>query len=486
MGFVQVRDLKSRSDRDENRVKPQPPMWIEAQPEIRVGRARGPVMKINVQNRNPRREHGMVLIYVAILSLVLLGLAGIAVDSALVLSAGQELQNAADGAALNAARYLESDGGADLSFSATRSAAMSVALANEAANTTIKLDANTSNAASGDIVVGHWDPASRTFTPSLSYPNAVRVHATRTASNADGPLGLLFGPLFGKNTSDVGASSTAIMGLPMDPLVLILDPTANNALRINGTNYLEVINGKIQVNSNGHCGLSLVGGPTVKSQLTKVVGGACYPEGTIEGAVVEGADPVPDPLANVLPAPADWNNLKSSMPKPAGANGQIASGGSYEPGYYPKGLNATASEDIHLNPGSYMFGDSFKLGGSAYITGEGVTMFFDKNVDVDISGSGAGMSLTPPAEGPFKGLTYFMHRQSTGPALCKIGGGGLFHVEGIIYVPSGELVMGGTPGKEIGAILVKTAQTEGTTGYTITGKGVPKLSDEISSVYLVE
>jgi hypothetical protein len=98
----------------------------------------------------------MVLIYVAILSLVLIGLAGIAVDSALVSSAGQELQNAADGAALNApATSVGREG--DLSVTAVRSAAMSVALANDAANTSIKLDANTSNAATGDIVVGHWD-----------------------------------------------------------------------------------------------------------------------------------------------------------------------------------------------------------------------------------------------------------------------------------------------------------------------------------------
>jgi Flp pilus assembly protein TadG len=443
-------------------------------------------MNNNVPNNNRRSESGMVLIYVAILSLVLIGLAGIAVDSALVSSAGQELQNAADGAALNAARYLESDAGGDLSFSATRSAAMSVALANEAANETIKLDANTSNAANGDIVVGHWDPVSRTFTPSLSYPNAVRVHASRTASNADGPLALLFGPIFGKDTENVGASSTALMALPMDPLVLILDPTANNALNINGTNYLEVINGKIQVNSNGHCALHLVGDPTMTAALTKIVGGACYPEGTIVGAVAEGSDPVPDPLANVLPTTSDWNALKTSMPKPKGAKGQIDKSGTWEPGYYPDGLVVTASETVTLKPGSYMFGGEVKVGGSAKILGSNVTIFCDKGVDVDVSGSEAGMQLTPPAEGPFMGITFFMHRQTTGPAVVKIGGGGIFKVEGIIYVPSGELVMGGTPGKEIGAILALTAKTEGTTGYTITGKGVPKLTDEESSTYLVE
>lgn len=428
-------------------------------------------------------ERGMVIIYVAILSLVLLGLAGIAVDSALVLSAGQQLQNAADGAALHAVRYIDSESDP---FPTTRAAAMSMALANEAANTSIKLDANTGNASEGDIVVGYWNQAARTFTPTTFSPNAVRVHATRTASNADGPLGLLFGPIFGKNSSDVGATSTAVMALPLDPLVLILDLTANNALNINGTNYLEVINGKIQVNSNSHCALHLVGDPTLSATLTKVGGGACYPDGTIQGAVQENADPIPDPLADVLPTNTEWNALKASMAKPLGAKGEIEKTGTYAPGYYPDGLNATASELITLQPGSYMFGDDFKLGGSARVQGEGVTIFCDKGVDVDVSGSEAGMTMTPPSSGEFMGIAFFMHRETTGPAVVKIGGGGIFKVEGIIYVPGGELVLGGTPGKEIGAILAKTAKTEGTTGYTITGKGVPKLTDDIPSTYLVE
>ena len=97
------------------------------------------------------------------------------------------------------------------------------------------------------------------------------------------------------------------------------------------------------------------------------------------------------------------------------------------------------------------------------------------------------MQLTPPtASSAYQGITMFFHRQSSGPSLCKIAGGGLFLVEGVIYVPGGELVMSGTPGKEIGAVLALTASTQGTTAYTITGKGVPKLTDDSPSTYLVE
>ena len=441
-------------------------------------------MNIHVPRVERSRERGMVLVYVAILSLVLIGLVGLALDGALVASTAQQLQHGADAAALNAVRYVELDTDP---FPVTRAAALSVALANQAAKVTIKLDSNAANTAEGDVVVGYWDAYFRTFTPTTTTPNAVRVHAKRTDDNTDGKLSLLFGPVFGKNSSDVGVTATAVLAPPPPALVLILDPTGSNALRINGTNYLYVPSGRIHANSSSACGIGLVGTPAIVALRTTVVGGACYPAGTITGGpVIEDSDVLLDPLASTLPTTPTWNAFKSAMPTPLGPAGKITTGGTFTPGYYPQGLDVTSTAVVNLQPGSYMFGADVKLGGSAMVYGTGVTIFYDKNVTLDISGSGAGMSLTPPAEGPFKGLTYFMHRQSTSPALCKIGGGGLFHVEGIIYVPSGELVMGGTPGKEIGAILVKTARTEGTTGYTITGKGVPKLSDEITSAYLVE
>lgn len=443
-------------------------------------------MRVTVLKHAERScERGMVVVYVAIMILVLIGFAGVAIDGALLASTSQQLQNAADGAALNAVRYLESE--ADPDFPVTRNAAITVAQANEAAKLTVKLDANFGNSSSGDIVVGYWDASAHTFTPTLAAPNAVRVHANRTEGNTDGPLALLFGPVFGKEASSVGATSTAVVASPADPLVLILDPTGNGALHINGTNTLDVLAGKVQVNSNNDCGLSLVGTPVMSAALTRVVGGACYPDGSILGPVQESASVVPDPLANVLPTVATWNAFKTSLPMPAGENGEISSSGTFDPGYYPKGLDATSSAVIHLNPGSYMFGTKVKLAGNAFLTGSGVTLFMDKNVNVDISGSQAGMQLTPPGEASqFNGITMFTHRQSTAKSLVKLGGDGVLQLEGVVYVPKGELVMAGTPGHEIGAILAFAATNDGTTGFIITGKGVPQFSAEPPAAYLVE
>ena len=429
-------------------------------------------------------ERGMVLVYVAILALVMIGLVGLALDGALVASTAQQLQHGADAAALNAVRYVELDTDP---FPVTRAAALSVALANQAAKVTIKLDANSANTATGDVIVGYWDASSRTFTPTTTTPNAVRVHARRTDDNVDGKLSLLFAPVFGTNASDVGVISTAVLAPPPPALILILDPTGNAALRINGTNSLFVPTGRIHANSDSACGISLVGTPTMLAARTTVVGGACYPAGTITGPVIEDSDVIADPLASTLPTVATWNAFKGAMPTPLGPTGEITDGGTYSPGYYPKGMDVASTAVVNLQPGSYMFGADVKLGGSAMVYGTGVTIFYDKDAMLDISGSGAGMQMTPPGSGdPFYGVTMFFHRQTTGGSVAKIGGGGSFKVEGVVYVPSGTLVMAGTPGKELGGIIAFRAETAGTTGFTVTGKGLPPWPSGPKTAFLVE
>jgi Flp pilus assembly protein TadG len=436
-----------------------------------------------------RGQRGVALIFAALLGLVLIGFLGIAVDSAYVLSTKQQLQHAADAAALAGVRQVKTE--LDPLYPLTRKSAMDIAASNAAAKVSVKLDANVANIPAGDIVVGVWNKDTRTFTPSLLGPNAVQVRAKRDAAHADGPLGLVFGPVFGTSTSDVGVTATAVLAPAADPLILVLHPTTANALRINGTNTVNALAGKIHANSTNACGISLVGTPIMSALQTSVVGGACFPAGSIIGPVVEGAAIVPDPLAGLLPTTPDWNAFKASLPMPLGPAGQINASGVYSPGFYPRGIVAASTSVITLLPGYYMLGitgtnGGLKLGGSAFVTGANVTLFIDRHASVDVSGSGAGMQLTPPGIGdPFQGVTLFQHRQNTGPAECKISGGGIFKVEGFIYVPGGELIMGGTPGKEVGGMIVNTAKTEGTTGYVFTGKGltIPKGPDYS---YLVE
>jgi hypothetical protein len=260
--------------------------------------------------------------------------------------------------------------------------------------------------------------------------------------------------------------------------------------------------GKIHVNSSAHCGIQLNGQPfKVEAVQTSVVGGACYQDGTISGPVIEDADVIPDPLADLLPTTASWNAFKADLPTPIpqpGSNGlgAILTGGTYPPGYYPGGLSLASGDVVTLDPSSnpskpyFMFGGTgVTQHGSSFVTGNGVTVFIDKGAAVDISGSGAGASLKAPSSGEYQGIAFFHHRENKHPApkdpQSKITGGGLFQIEGLIYIPGGELVLGGNPGKEIGAIIVNSLANAGVTGFTITGKGIPP-SKGPEYTYLVE
>jgi Flp pilus assembly protein TadG len=441
-------------------------------------------------------ERGAVLIITVILGLVVIGIVGIAMDASYILTTAQQLQRAADASSLAAARLVKFE--ADPldptnTFPLSRAAAVDIALQNIAAAQLVQLAQNDGNVVDGDIVIGLWDASTQTFTPDVLTPNAVRVRARRTSTSLGGTLNLFFGGVFGTSVTGVERTATAVLAPAQQALILVLDDTVG-ALKLNGTVDM-VVNGSIHANSTKNCGIQLNGQPDkIVAVQTSVVGTVCDQHDTIAGLVVEGADPIPDPLADLLPAPSDWTNFKTTLTVQPGSDGlgAIKTGGNYPPGYYPGGISVASSDVITLdtssNPSSpyYMFGgDGVTMHGSSFLMGDGVTLFIDQGAAVDISGSGAGANLVATPTGPYQGIAFFHHRLNSGNSESKITGGGLFTVEGLIYIPAGELVLGGNPGKEIGAIIVGSMTNHGVTGFTITGKGIPP-SKGPEYTYLVE
>jgi Flp pilus assembly protein TadG len=438
-----------------------------------------------------RSERGVVLIFVIVATVILLGFVGLAIDSAQVGTAAQQLQSAADAAALSAVRMLHSETVHDGTFPLTRQAAIDIALVNKAASESVQLTANSANTSDGDIVVGTWNPATKAFTPTTSGPNAVRVRARRTSTSAGGPLNLSFGAVFGTSALGVGRTATAVLSIDADPLVLLLATSGPGALDLNGSPILDVTAGKIHSNSPDACSINLVGTPAVSALVTSMVGAGCYPSGTITGSVVQGAPLIPDPLAGLLPDTAAWNAYKAGMPVRAGTGGgTIGGSGSFPPGSYSGGIDLKSSDTVTLQPGVYMLGGKgVTMKGGASLAGTGVTLLIDLNAHVDISGN-AALSVAAPTTGSFNGVAFFSHRQNTGggpgnPEM-KVGGTGDVEVKGIVYAPAGAFVMAGTPGnKHLGALIVHKLSNAGTSGFVVTGVGVP-VSGGPETAFLVE
>ncbi len=412
--------------------------------------------------RGIHARRGAVLVYVAIFGVLILALVGLALDTAFVRMTNQELQVAADAAALAGAQELLADG-ANTQYPLSRQAAIDAALANVAAGVGVQLSSNFANAVGGDIVVGSWDRFDRVFTPTTTECDAVKVVARRTTGSLGGKVALLFGGLFGTADSDIERSAIAQLGSGGEAVVIILDPHMARAFDMRGNSELSAPFNGVQVNSDDNCALYLNGQPDVprlRAGSVRVVGNYCIPIGSVLPTPIPNSPPIPDPLA--------------SLPQPTTSGmtdfGAITGGGTYFAGYYPGGINFNGGTAF-LNPGVYYIGGSgIDLTGSALVRGNEIMLFLAPTATIRISGNSPGMDIGAPTSGTYKGVAIFYDRTNT--TTCSISGGGLFDVRGTMYMKSGHLEMDGDVDREIGRIIFNSQQLRGNGRYIITGKGV--------------
>jgi len=163
------------------------------------------------------RRRGAVIVWTAISAVMLLGFAALAVDLGYVRLVRNQLQNAADAAALagasalldpaQAAGYITEE---DLANEA-RSRAMAYSARNPAGGGSVQL-------ALSDIDVGNVSsPTSlqQSIAAGATPYNAVRVVTRKDSSVANGPVYLFFARIWGKNTTDVSATATAYLSSNM-------------------------------------------------------------------------------------------------------------------------------------------------------------------------------------------------------------------------------------------------------------------------------
>lgn len=166
--------------------------------------------KVPMSKLNDQR--GAVAAIVAVSLTVLLAMTALALDIGHALVARNQLQNASDAAALAGARALGVMYG-NMSGSLTgytltsgevitiKNAASVAGADNQAAGVTVTVNAN-------DIAIGNWTAATRTFTPTMVLPRAVRV-TTRRDGSANGPISTFLAGIIGRNSLSVTAVATA-------------------------------------------------------------------------------------------------------------------------------------------------------------------------------------------------------------------------------------------------------------------------------------
>jgi Flp pilus assembly protein TadG len=163
-------------------------------------------------------EKGIATIYIALMLVALVALAGIVMDFGYMYITKGQLQNAADSAALAGAAKMKSAGtgtanATDTVQAVARTEAITFAAKNNAAKSSVVIANNNSNVMSSDndIAVGNWNGTS--FSPGTTPVNAMKVRARRTSDSPGGQVPTFLGRVIGWN--QMGAAADAIAALPL-------------------------------------------------------------------------------------------------------------------------------------------------------------------------------------------------------------------------------------------------------------------------------
>lgn len=173
------------------------------------------------QTQSGKSRRGAILVLAAIFIVVIFAFAAFTVDTGYMLIVKTELQSAADGAALAGVTDLGNG------VSAVNASVQAVANQNKAAGSNVTI-------ASKDIELGFFNLQNRSFTPTNTSPNAVKVTAQVTNK------ALFVGPVINRQTFNMSASAIAMVN-PRD-IVFVVDLSGSmndDTECVWATNYIQ-------------------------------------------------------------------------------------------------------------------------------------------------------------------------------------------------------------------------------------------------------
>jgi hypothetical protein len=235
--------------------------------------------------------------------------------------------------------------------------------------------------------------------------------------------------IVGKRSFSAAVTSQAARGVSAPVCLLALDETLPNGIEIYGNAGLAASNCAAVSNSADDRGMRTYGGATAEASEFAVVGGF---DGTFSPTPISGINPLADPYAaKTLPAPGPCIDVSSRLMQ---ANFTL------DPGTYCGGIKIMAGATALLNPGLYIMKDGpFEAQSGAVVTAENVTLAFTGPTATLYLQGGAQLRLTAPAEGDFAGLALFSESTASTVEWFKISGGATLDLEGGMYLPTHEI-----------------------------------------------
>lgn len=386
------------------------------------------------------RSRGMALVFMAVLTALLLGFAGLAIDAGRLQWTQQRAQTAADSAAVAAMLEMNKSSSDNTVTAAAR---------NDAG-----LNGFT-NGQSGTTVTVNNPPLSGNFAGD---DGAVEVIVRRSLTN-------FFMGAVGQPSTTVSARAVAKVGTS-GGCMYALNPTAYRSFQLAGSNSTLINCGVLVASNHSTEAFSMEGSGVLRmgnGSSVGVVGGwrlhgqtsvVESPSGVRKDPVH--VDSVSDPLARVA-APTMSSLVVRSMSTADYDMNRWPSGGRINPGIYCGGLRVgnTGSQTLYMNPGVYvMAGGGFTFNSQARISGTGVTIYSTSGAASGVSGCNAGfnsftisgqvnLTLSAPTSGQFEGIAIFQDRAITSSNDNQINGGSTTVINGAIYLRNSPIRFSG-------------------------------------------
>lgn len=399
-------------------------------------RTRGSTGKFDAADGSARSRHGgesgqALLIAILCLTL-LLGLVGLAADVGLLRAAKINLQTVADSAAVA--------GASEVKYGTATAAARTDATKN-----------GFTDGVNGATLTVLNPPQNGPHTGDVNYVEIIAAQ----------PKSAIFMNLF--NVGLVTLRARAVAGLGSGTgCIYTLDPTASNAILLNGNGTIQAQCGVID-DSNSSSAMRFNGNVTFSVESIGIVGNY-----VTTGHVIVN----PTPVTNIAPEP----DPLSYLPKPTVGsctynNYSTNSNATLSPGVYCGGITLNGSARGTFNPGLYILNNGgLTLNGNTTITGTGVTFYLTGTSTLTLNG-GNGVSLVAPTTGTYAGILFFQDPADTRGA--TFNGNNSTTLQGALYFPTAALTVNGTGSTAAYTILVAS---------TITFNGSGTFNDNYSTL----
>jgi len=362
-----------------------------------------------------RDRRGNYAVITALMSPVLIGSAGLATEGGLWMYVHQNLQGAADSAAISAATQY----GLNVNASLDNQAQSVIATYGYTVGT------------AGTTVTVNRPPSSGSYTGNNQ---AIEVIVTTQQSR-------MLSALFSSGNVTLTGRAVALPGNNGTGCVLSLNLTASGGVSSKGNSGITLNQCSVYDDSNDSSSALVNGGTaTIDALSVNVVGAISGGSGitTTQGTYV-GISPIADPYASVVmptPGSCDYNNKTYKNTS------------TIDPGVYCNGIQLNAGAVVTMNPGIYFIDrGSLQMAGGSTLQGTGVTIIFTSSTgnnyaDATING-GATLAITAPTTGPTAGIAMFGDRSMPTSTTFKFNGGDTQTIGGAVYLPKGTLQYAG-------------------------------------------